>query len=58
MDETHSVEEVHDPDVWSSGAIIGLLGPWQFEADALRNFHFTDSLSKALGAGVLIGVFI
>ena len=58
MDETHNVEEVHDLDVWSARAVIGLLGPWQFEADALRNFLLVDSLGKALGTGVLIGVFI
>ena len=58
MDETHNVKEVHDPNIWSSSTIIGLLGPWQFEADALRNFLLADSLGKALGARVLIGVFI
>ena len=58
MDETHSVEEVHDPSVWSTRAVIGLLGPWQLEADTLRNFLLSDPPGEALGTGVLVGVFI
>ena len=58
MDEMHIVEEVHDPDIWSTGAVIGLLGPWELQADALRNFLLADPLGEALGTGVLVGVFI
>ena len=58
MDQAHSIEEIHDPDIGSLGTIVRLLVPWQLEVYAFRNFFFADPISKALGAGIVICILV
>ena len=58
MDHAHGVEEIHDPDVGSLGTIIRFLVSRQLEVDTFRNFFFADPVSEALGAGIIVSVFV
>ena len=58
MDQAHSVEEIHDPDVGSLGTIIRFLVSWQLEVDTFRNFFFADPVSEALRAEIIVRVFV
>ena len=58
MDQAHSIEEIHDPNIGSLGTIIRFLVSWQLEVYAFRNFFFADPVSEALGAGVVVCVLI
>ena len=49
MDQAHSVEEIHDPDIGSLGTIIRLLVSWQLEVDTLRNFFIAIMSAKHFG---------
>ena len=58
MDHTHSVEEIHDPDVGSLGTIIRLLVSWQLKVDTLQNFLVADPVSEALRTCVRVSILI
>ena len=58
MDQAHSVEKVHDPDIGSLGTIIRFLVSWQLEVDTLQNFFFTDPVSEALRTGIRVSILI
>ena len=58
MDQAHSVEKIHDPDVGSLGTIIRFLVSWQLEVDTFRNFFFADPISEALGTGICVRILI
>ena len=58
MDQAHSVEKIHDPDVGSLGTIIRFLVSWQLEVDTFQNFFFADPVSKALRTGIRVRILV
>ena len=58
MDEAHSIEEIHDPNIGPLGTVIRLLISWQLEVDPRRDFFVADPVSEALRTCVRVGVLI
>ena len=58
MDQAHSVEEIHDPDIRPLGTVIRLLVSWELEVEPLRNFFLADPVSEALWTCVRVGILI